>query len=503
MKFVPFGRRKRAGAHEAPGSVDAALAPAFVEGRWRVPDRFNFTRDVVEILARDRKRQALVLLGGDGVIEPRTFHQLAENTARWAERLRAEGVQPGDRVLVLIGRNTHWIEVMLAGIKVGAVTVPCPESLSAAALDIRISSSGAKVVVAGRASEAELLQTAERPAIVYVDDAHRAAHDEPPESPTHDTSARDLAFVLSTSGTASGPKGVTHTHASTFAARVQAAHWLDAGPGDVVWCTSDTGSALAVWNVLLGPWSRGARIVLHEGPFDALERLDLIQRMEVTVLCQTPAEYRALLETGERTLRRYRPFRLRRMLSTGDHVSPDLIAAYEDVWGLTIHDGYGQAESGMIAGHGVGTGFRSGSMGLPLPGFEVAVIDENGNELPPGVEGDLAVRGRPPSLFAGYWDAPDETKLAFRGDWYLTGDIAAADEDGFLWFLGRARDVIMSGGRRFGPFEIEEALVGYPGHRRGRRRRYPRPRAWRPLRPSLRPARTGRRGVGPARRRDS
>jgi acyl-coenzyme A synthetase/AMP-(fatty) acid ligase len=456
-------RRRQPEALDGPGRIEAALASAFAEGRWRVPDRFNFVRDVVETLATVPKREAALFVGRDGVIEPRTFLQLSEGAARWATRLREHGVHPGDRIVVLVGRSLDWVEVMLAGMKVGAVTVPCSATLRAEELDARIASTGARLVVAERAAEAELPRAVELPEVVWVDDFRSLAHGKPLEAPTHDTSSRELAFVLTSSGTASGPRGISHTHAAAFAARVQAEHWLDAAPGDLVWSTEDTGSAFAIWNVLLGPWSRGAAIAVQEGPFDPEERLELVLRLGVTILSQTPAEYRALAETGR--LARHRPERLRRLVSSGDHLAPDLVAAFEEAWGLTIHDGYGQAETGIVAGHAPEGGFRSGSIGLPLPGFELAVVDESGNKLPPGIEGDLALRGRPPSLFAGYWDEADETKASFRGDWYVTGDVATADEDGFLWLLGRAQDVITSGGRRFGPTEVELALAGHPAVR--------------------------------------
>jgi acyl-coenzyme A synthetase/AMP-(fatty) acid ligase len=453
-------RRKRTSAFaDGNGSYDAAaVVPAIAEGRWRVPDRFNFTRDVVEVIARDPKRRALTFTGKDGVIEPRSFLLLAEGAARWASVMRENGVTPGDRVLVLVGKTPDWLEVMLAAIKVGAVSVPSPETMSAASLGIRISGSGAKLVVAPEASRDELERIAEGPAVLYVEEVRKLAASLPTEAATHDTGARDPAFILTTAGAATGPRGVTHTHGAAFAARLQAEHWLDAGPHDAVWCTADASSGAAVWNVLLGPWSRGAEIVLHQGQFEPAERLDLIRRLDATVLCQTPGEYKALLSAA-RDIRRHRPPKLRRLVSTGDHLSPDLIAAYEEAWGLTICDGYGQVETGIVAANGAGPGFRNGSIGLPLPGYEVAVVDDQGDELEAGVEGDLAVRGRPPSLFAGYWESPDETKAAFRGDWYVTGDVAACDEDGFLWFLGRVGDVISSGGRRFGPIEVEEALA--------------------------------------------
>ena len=295
------------------------------------------------------------------------------------------------------------------------------------------------------------------PDVHYLDEGgQRRSSDVSDASPTHDTSSRDLAFVLSTPGTTGAAKAVAHTHGSLFATRVAAEHWLDAGRGDAVWCTAPPDSSQAVWSALVGPWSRGAEVVLHQGDFDPLERLDLLYRLGPTILCQSPAEYRALAELRE--LERFRSPRLRRLVSTGDYLEPEIIAAFEERWGMTIHDGYGQAETNVVVANGAEDGFKPGSLGRPLPGHHVAIIDSEGNELPVGIEGDLAVRGRPPTLFAGYWESPDETKSAFRGDWYLTGDVAKADEDGFLWFVGRAEDVITSSGRTFGPYEVERVL---------------------------------------------
>ncbi len=458
---MTFGRRSRAAAHETLGPLEAALQPAWADGRWRVPERFNFTRDVVEALAEDTRRRALMYLGSDGVIEPWTFSRLAEGAGSWAARLREHGVRPGDRVAVVVGNTPSWIEVMLAGMKVGAVTVPCSPTLSRGALEIRVASSGAKVVVAERMPAAEALESGERAVVLYVDEAHRGNQRMAGEEPTHDTAARDPAFLLTTSGAGGGPYGVEHSHAAAFAARAPAEHWLDARLGDVVWCTADTASPLAVWLLLLGPWARGAEVVLHQGPFDVEERLDLIRRFEVTILCQSPAEYSALADAGEKVLTRYVPNRLRRMVSTGDFLSSEVVSAFEQAWGLPIEDGWGQTECGIVIGHGADDGLEGGSIGQPLPGHEIAIVDESGAELPAGSEGQLALRGRPPTLFTGYWDAAEETKAVFRGDLYLTGDLACREEDGSVRLLGRASDVITSGGSRFSPFEVEQALVGH------------------------------------------
>ena len=405
VKKLRIGRRRR-GEGLALSPLELALYPALADGRWQVPDRFNFARDVVEALAEDAKRQALTLIGKDAIIEPRTFQALSERAGRWSWVLRERGLRPGDPVLVAMGTNVDWIEVVIACMKVGAVVVPGPATLSAETLDVRLERTGAELVIAERPAEHEIARTTNRPQVVYVDEAQELLQAAPEqEAPTHDSAARDLAFVIPTAGTAGSSKLVGHTHGAVFGARVAAEHWLDAGRGDAVWCTAEPGTAESIWHMLVGPWSRGAEMMLQDGAFDAAERLDLIYRLGVTILCQSPAEYAALAEL--RDLARFRPPNLRRLVSTGEHLDPEVNAVFEETWGLTIHDGYGQTETNIVVANGADAGFKPGALGLPLPGHQVAVIDDQGNELPPGVEGELAVRGRPPTLFAGYWESPD------------------------------------------------------------------------------------------------
>ncbi len=187
MKKLRIGRR-RAPRGELPSSpLELALYPALAEDRWQVPDRFNFTRDVVEALAHDPKRQAVTVLGKDGVIEPRTFLQLAERSARWSSLLRERGVRPGDRVLVLVGTNVDWLEIVLACLKVGAVVVPAPVTMSAATLEDRLTTTAARLVVAARAAEPEIVRMAERPHVLYVDEAQPLLGQAPEQAPTHDS----------------------------------------------------------------------------------------------------------------------------------------------------------------------------------------------------------------------------------------------------------------------------------------------------------------------------
>lgn len=461
MKGLRIGRRRGRDSDATLSPLELALRPALVEGRWQIPDRFNFTRDVVEALARDPKRRALTFIGSDGIIEPRTFRELSEGANVWAVALREQNVGAGDRVVVMAPSTVDWLEAILGIWKIGGVFVPCLPTTTSSQLERIISSTDAALVVAERSLEPIIQRMGFTPDVhLYEEGTKRNSKDVPANVPTHDTASRDLAFVVSTTGVGGARKDVAHTHGSIFATRVQAEHWLDVGRGDTVWCTADAASPLTIWNTVVGPWSRGAEVALHHGEFDADERLDLLFRLGASILCQSPAEYRALAE--HRRLERFRSPRLRRLVSTGDYLDPEVIAVFEERWGMSIADGYGQAETNIVVANLADGAVKPGSVGRALPGHHVAVIDDQGNELPPGIEGDLAVRGRPPTLFAGYWELPEETKSAFLGDWYLSGDVAAVDEEGFFTFVARSEDVISSNGRTFGPHDIERVLEGHP-----------------------------------------
>jgi len=430
---------------------------------WEVPARFNFTRDVVEPLAKGHGRAALTFVDREGIVDRRSFGEIAGDAARWAHLMRTR-LDRGDRVMIMTGKVPAWHGAMLGALKGGLIAVPCSELLRARDLAFRVGHSGAKLLVADRSCEVEvqeMLEQLDTPVpVLYLDEARSELARYVPRAPTEDTTAGERALILYTSGTAKEPRGVVHTHAYTWALHSQAEHWLGAHEQDVVWCTAGTGWAKSIWNVLVGPWSCGSEVVLHQGAFDPEDRLGLMQRLGVTVLCQSPTEYRMLAKL-DGLASAHLP-RLRHAVSAGEPLNPEVIERFQDALGITVHDGYGQTENSLLIANAPGMEVRPGSMGLPTPGHDIAIIDDHAQVCGPGVEGDIALFGKPPTLFAGYWEARDETEAVFRDGWYITGDRGVSDDEGYLWFVGRADDVILSSAYRIGPFEVESALLEHP-----------------------------------------
>ncbi|HZP40658.1 MAG TPA: acyl--CoA ligase [Candidatus Binatia bacterium] len=437
--------------------------------RWQVPEEFNFGA-LVDAWATDRSRTALYWEDEAGRRERLTFWDVKQASNRVMNALAGLGVGRGDPVMVMLPRIPAWQAAMVGALKLGALVIPCTASLRAKDVAYRARHSGARAIVTTTEQVPEVEAACPDrdllPVRVAVGGAPAGWHDWErvlARASTGGVPARtrsdEPALCFYTSGTTKDPKAVLHAHAYTFAHRWTGEIWLDLQRTDLHWTTSDTGWAKAAYGVLFGPWMNGVPVFMYHGRFEPERELDLLERYEVSVLCAPPTEYRLLVKQD---LARWKLARLRHCVGAGEPLNPEVIHAWHDAYGLVIHDGYGQTETQLLAANLPGLPIRPGSMGKPFPGHELRVIDEDGAELPPGEIGDLALRGRPPTLFREYWRNPEETAACRRGEWYLTGDRARRDEDGYLWFVGRADDVIISAGYRIGPFEVESALLEHP-----------------------------------------
>ena len=392
----------------------------------------NFGLNVLEPLPHDG--QILVSIDTNGARREWTAGEIADSSARLAGALAERGVARGDVVLTLIGNRPEWVLALMACWRIGAVALPCNEQLRGKDLAVRIAAVPPRLVIADERDLETVRAAGYEGDLVTVPDESLFAG---APAPAADLGGRDPALVIFTSGTAGEPKPVRHGLGYLFGQHVQAEHWFGAREGDLCWCTAASGWSKSARNVFVAPWLRGAAALIQDRRFDPDERLETIEAERVNVLCMAPTEYRAI---AKRTDLRPLPS-LRHAVAAGEPLNPEIVERWREATGIAIHDGYGQTETGALTGMTIGEPVRPGSMGKPLPGFRMWIE-----------EGELCVD--PASVPTMTLDAPG-------GTWH-TGDRVRQDEDGFLWFEGRADDVIISAGYRIGPFEVESALVSHP-----------------------------------------
>jgi len=401
----------------------------------------NFIEDVLE--GFPSARPALVTITAEGERRVWGFGELVAKSAGLSGALAARGVKRGDVVMTLIGNRIEWVLAMLACWRMGAIAFPCNTQLRRRDLELRVAATHPALCVGAGDLLSELPDGVSG---MTLEDVALVMDEERPQEPPaaiEELGPTDGALVVFTSGTTGEPRGVLHPQRYLGAQRVQAEHWLGARDGELVWCTTATGWSKSARNVFVAPWLCGAAALIHEGRFDPSERLELIERERVNVLCQAPTEYRMIAKRAE-----VRPQpALRRMVSAGEPLNPEVIEAFRAGLGLDICDGYGQTETGHVSGTLVGDEVRDGSMGRPLPGLEVRTLD-----------GELQVRRAScPTFFSRYLDSEP-----FADEWWPTGDVVSQDDDGYLWYEGRHDDLILSSGYRIGPFEVESALLTHP-----------------------------------------
>jgi acyl-coenzyme A synthetase/AMP-(fatty) acid ligase len=423
----------------------------------------------VELMERSpASRLGIVAVDGEGRRRDWYFGELIAQSAGLSGAFAARGVRRGDVVMTLVGNRIEWVLSLLACWRMGAVALPCNTQLRRQDLALRVAAADPRLCVGEERLLAELPAGVETMTMAEV--AAVLDEDQPQETPAAigAMGAEDPALVVFTSGTTGEPRGVVHAYRYLAGQRAQAEHWLGSRKGELVWCTTATGWSKSARNVFLAPWLTGAAAVIHDGRFDPAERLHLAAALGVNVLCQAPTEYRML---AKRTALRPLPA-LRRMVSAGEPLEAETIAAFREATGLEPGDGYGQTETGHISGNLVGNAVKPGSMGRPLPGLSIRVVpvapgggsdrthDLISREGARAVEavGELQLRASSsPTFFSRYLDGE-----RFEGEWWGTGDLVRCDEDGYLYFEGRDDDIILSSGYRIGPFEVESALLSHP-----------------------------------------
>ena len=440
-----------------------------------IPEIFNFGFDVLDVRAQEADKEALLAIDTvTGKKSSVTYSELSKVSSQFGKALLSLGLKRGDAACVLIGRNPNWHKALFGCMKVGVISMPGTNLLTSKDIAYRINESKAKAVIVSPMHVEKVNQIIDQcPTLKYLivtGDAsgNWLSFEKLCEEQDSDLSAEDLPPFLSTetmmiyftSGTTALPKMVPRDFGYAYAHAATALFWMDLQENDIHWTLTDTGWAKAAWGILFPQMMIGCTTVLYDAPdMDPVEHLKAINKYNVTTFCAPPTVYRLFVQQD---LKQYNLTSLRRCLGAGEPLNPEVIRYWFENTGTVIADGYGQTETINIVGNFPDIETRYGSMGKPVPGFDINVIDDQGKILPDGEVGHIAIRTDkkwPAGLFHGYLQNNLIVKDSFRHGWYYTGDTASRDKDGYLWFVGRSDDLISSAGYRISPFEVESALL--------------------------------------------
>jgi acetyl-CoA synthetase len=437
--------------------------------RWEVPERYNIAHDVCD--KHDRDRLAMIWEDWRGNERRVSFGELQDLSNRFANVLEAHGVERGDRVATLLPSLPETAAVFLGTYKSGAILLSMSVLYGDEGIDHRLRDSGAKALVTDTKNRHRIPDgLAEVIIVMDSGEGERASGDVDFEGVMErasdryepaDTSADDPAQLYYSSGTTGKAKGILHAHRYLLAhEEFEFCH--DVQDGELFHGSGEWAWAAGICP-LLGPWRYGAVqfVYARKAGFDPEEQLAQLQKHEVSNMFTTPTALRAMTAVSDAG-KRY-PLKLRVTCSAGEPLNPEVIRWFREQFGITVLDYYGLTESYPLCGNFPTVDVREGSMGLPMPGWDVAILDEDEKPLPPGERGEICLRARSnPHYPIGYWNRPEDTEEVFGGDWFHTKDAAQRDEDGYVWYAGRADDVIISAGYRIGPFEVESACVEHP-----------------------------------------
>lgn len=421
---------------------------------------FNWAIDYFDVMARGNERMALHAVDDEGVSTRVTFAEMSRQSNRVANFLRSLGVRRGDRILVMLGNAVPLWEITLAAIKLGAVFTPATSLLTVDDLQDRIDRGGVRHVVADASSTMKFDQVGgDYTRIVvggrvegWTEISREASAHFTPDGPTR---ASDPLLLYFTSGTTAKPKIVQHTHISYPVGHLSTMYWIGLREGDLHWNISSPGWAKHAWSSFFAPWNAGATIfVFNYTRFEACRILEAMAEHKVTTLCAPPTVWRMLILEN---LDAYE-VSVREVVGAGEPLNPEVIARIREAWGVTIRDGYGQTETTCQFGNSPGQPVKPGSMGRPMPGYRVALLDAEDREAD---DGEIVLELDPPpiGMMTGYLDWPMPVTEANGKRYYRTSDVASRDADGYYWYVGRADDVFKSSDYRISPFELESALI--------------------------------------------
>ncbi len=438
-------------------------AAAYRDFRWPQLGEFNWALDWFDVVAAGQMRPALRVVSSDGSERALSFAEMAARSNRVANWLRERGVARGDRLILMLGNQVELWETILAAMKLGAVLIPATTLLGPDDLVDRVERGGARHVVTTAADAGKFDAVPGGYTRIAVGgrvdgwldyaEADGAPAEFTPDGPTR---ADDPLLLYFTSGTTAQPKLVEHTHASYPAGHLSTMYWIGIRPGDVHLNVSSPGWAKHAWSNVYAPWNAEATVlIVNQDRFDAAGLLDQMVRCGVTTFCAPPTVWRMLIQED---LARW-PVQTRELVAAGEPLNPEVIEVVRRVWGITIRDGYGQTETTAQIGNPPGQPLKVGSMGRPLPGYTVALLDPiSGAEAQEG-EIALDLRARPLALMTGYRDSAGRTAEAMADGYYHTGDVATRDEDGYITYVGRTDDVFKASDYRISPFELESVLI--------------------------------------------
>ncbi len=446
--------------------------------RWNVPERFNMAVACCDRWAAEGDRVALIHEAPAGPARRYTFRELQRASKRVANLLIGLGLSRGDRVLLLLGQRPETAMLHLAAWRAGMISVPCSVLFGADAIQYRLETSGARVLVTDAANLTKVLEITDRaPGLTHVlcvdgpaggaADFHALMSQAGEEFSTVDTLADEPALLCFTSGTTGPPKGALHAHRTLIGhvPCVEVLHDFFPQPGDLQWSPADWAWLAGLMDVLMPSWFHGVPVLAFRSTgFDPEQAYHMMAKHGVRNRLLVPTMLRLMRAVPDPRARF--DLRLRSLISGGETVGAELIEWARATLGVRINEAYGQTECNLTLGHNeLGMRPKPGSLGLAMPGHVGSVVDDDGNELAAGEVGQLAIKRPDPVMLLQYWNSPEATAAKFAGDWLLTGDLVTRDDDGYFWYRSRADDVITSAGYRIGPGEIEEALVRHPAVR--------------------------------------